>query len=188
MNTPQFFGFGSLVNVTTHDYMEYRPGQLKGWKREWLDTKKRPYCFLSAYPVDGFEIEGLLIKVPNGDWAALDEREASYTRHQVGNVIVPQHVKSEVQIYAIAAENRSPDTRKPILLTYLDVVLLGYHSFFGLSGAQRFVDTTDGWDRPILNDRAKPIYSRAQALSAEEQAWIDDMLACHDIVEEHPNE
>ena len=42
---------------------------------------------------------------------------------------------------------------------------------------QRFFDTTDGWDAPILNDRAAPIYGRHQALREDERTLVQDWLA-----------
>lgn len=47
---------------------------------------------------------------------------------------------------------------------------------FGEAGVARFFATTDGWDAPILDDRAKPQYPRAQQLSSAETALVDRML------------
>jgi len=63
------------------------------------------------------------------------------------------------------------------LLSYLDVVVQGFVHEFGTAGAKAFFETTDGWDTPVLDDRAAPIYPRAQTLSAEEQALTDRLLA-----------
>jgi hypothetical protein len=38
------------------------------------------------------------------------------------------------------------------------------------------METTDGWDTVVLNDRANPIYPRAQSLSADETALVDACL------------
>ena len=84
----------------------------------------------------------------------------------------------DISIYAIAPENAAPpDEDHPILLSYIDAVLQGYLREFGEDGAAHFVHTTDGWDMPVKNDRATPIYPRAQTLSAHERAFVDDMLA-----------
>ena len=48
---------------------------------------------------------------------------------------------------------------------------------FGEAGAHRFFETTSGWDIPVRNDRAAPIYPRAQSLTAQETALVDDLLA-----------
>ena len=43
-------------------------------------------------------------------------------------------------------------------------------------GVASFFGTTDGWDARILNDRASPIYPRAQVLSGQETALVDRHL------------
>ena len=42
---------------------------------------------------------------------------------------------------------------------------------------REFFATTDGWETPILNDRAAPQYPRAKLLSAQETALVDQHLA-----------
>ncbi len=82
-----------------------------------------------------------------------------------------------ISIYAVpptASSNIA--TRHPILLSYLDVVLQGYLREFGREGAEAFVATTDGWDAPVLDDRAAPIYSRHQRLDRADTAFVDAAL------------
>ncbi|WP_323785658.1 hypothetical protein [Thalassovita sp.] len=64
----------------------------------------------------------------------------------------------------------------PILLSYLDVVVQGYHQEFGEQGVTRFFQTTDGWDAPILDDRKQPHYPRHQTLARPETRLVDRML------------
>ena len=64
----------------------------------------------------------------------------------------------------------------PILLSYLDVVIQGYLRHFGPDGVARFVATTEGWNAPVLNDRAAPLYPRAQRLTAAETGLVDTIL------------
>ena len=45
------------------------------------------------------------------------------------------------------------------------------------AGVRRFFKTTAGWDTPVLNDRAAPIYARAQRLTADQTALVDDSLS-----------
>ena len=40
-------------------------------------------------------------------------------------------------------------------ISYLDVVVQGFAHEFGEGGVQRFFDTTDGWDTPVINDRPR---------------------------------
>lgn len=175
MGNPQFFGYGSLVNRATHDYPCAQPAQVQGWRRVWTHTKLRKLAYLSVYPVADARIDGLIAAVPGHDWAALDARERAYDRH-----LVTQHnaAADQVHIYAVTpAHTDAPDARHPILLSYVDVVVQGFLREFGEDGAQRFFETTDGWDTAILNDRDDPIYPRHQSLSATETAFVDAQLA-----------
>ena len=63
------------------------------------------------------------------------------------------------------------------MLSYIDVVVQGYLAEFGMTGVRHFFETTEGWHAPILNDRAAPIYLRAQALTEEERQIVDEGLS-----------
>lgn len=166
---PSVFGYGSLVNRATHAYAPARIAKVDGWRRAWRYTPHRPGPFLTAVPSPGDTIEGLIAAIPGGDWAALDRREAGYDR-------LPTPIAG-VMIYAVPDHGPvSPAGRAPILLSYVDVVFQGYLHAFGPEGLARFVQTTDGWDTPILNDRARPQYPRHQRLSPEERARVDATL------------
>ncbi|SER74677.1 ChaC-like protein [Tranquillimonas rosea] len=176
MSDPYFFGYGSLVNRATHSYAAAHPARLHGWRRVWRHTDLQPQAFLTAVPVEGSAIDGLIAAVPGADWAALDARETGYDRvaaprvdHPVGDV--------DVRVYTIPkGKHRVPDDTCPILLSYLDVVVQGYLTEFGESGVEAFFATTDGWDTPIRDDRHAPLYPRAQVLEPRERAMVDAHL------------
>jgi len=173
-----FFGYGSLVNRTTHDYEDCRPAVLTGWRRVWRHTDLRPAAFLTSVPSEGSEIEGLTALVPGGDWALLDERERAYTRSDIAHQLRHDAVERvKVQVYAIPdGRHGTPTERHPILLGYLDVVVQGYLREFGEVGVARFFDTTDGWEAPIRDDRAAPVYSRHRKLHPDETDLVDQYL------------
>lgn len=172
MNDPFFFGYGSLVNRATHDYPNIHRATATGWQRVWHSVDNHAVAVLSVEPAQG-QIDGLIAAVPGHDWAALDTREHVYRRHDAPDVThaAPHHVAA--QIYVVPAESTAPAPKQPILLSYLDVVIQGYLREFGVPGAERFIASTNGWDRPILNDRAAPIYPRHQPLQAEETLFVD---------------
>ena len=178
MADPFFFGYGSLVNRATHVFDDAHPATLKGWRRAWRHTNLRPVAFLTAVPDEGSEIDGLVAHVPGDDWAALDERERAYDRSPVTHLTghaVPRPI--HVQVYSIPhGKHGVPDETHPVLLSYIDVVVQGYLREFGEAGVQRFFQTTDGWDAPILDDRAAPIYSRSQRLRDDERGLVEDGL------------
>ncbi|WP_170762403.1 gamma-glutamylcyclotransferase family protein [Ruegeria lacuscaerulensis] len=179
MADPYFFGYGSLVNLSTHDFPDPRPARLKGWRRAWRHTDLRPVAFLTAVPDPESEIEGMIAHVPKNDWAALDEREWAYDRvSATRSVTHPLTHEVEIAVYAVPQErHNAPSKRHPLLLSYIDVVVQGYLRAFGEDGADRFFDTTDGWSSPILNDRAEPRYPRHQQLKPAETEFVDARLS-----------
>lgn len=179
MKHPHFFGYGSLVNRNTHAFTPIHLSQITGWRRIWRRAPNRPAAFLSVIADSSAQIDGVIAPVPNDDWLALDAREYSYDRIAVTDLV--QHTAADVRdisIYAIPPDTSArPDADHPILLSYVDAVLQGYLREFGEAGATRFIETTEGWDTPVRNDRAAPIYPRAQTLSVQERTLVDDMLA-----------
>ncbi|MEM6589396.1 MAG: gamma-glutamylcyclotransferase family protein [Pseudomonadota bacterium] len=173
-----FFGYGSLVNRSTHAYLDARPARLHGWRRVWRHTDLRPVAYLTVVPQAGAEIDGLMAAVPEGGWAELDLRERAYDRIDANGQITHDMTHApDVVVYSIPeGKHGKPSRRCPVLLSYLDVVVQGYLREFGEEGAQAFFDTTDGWDAPVLNDRAAPVYPRSQTLSAYEQGYVDHMM------------
>jgi len=166
---PSVFGYGSLVNRATHAYAPARPARLSGWRRAWRYTPHRAGPFLTVIPGPADTIDGLIAAIPGGDWAALDLREAGYDR-------LPTPLPG-VMVYAVPDHGAvNPAGKDPILLSYVDVVLQGFHREFGPAGVAGFLATTDGWDIPILNDRAAPRYPRHQPLTADETALVDAAL------------
>ena len=178
MRQKYFFGYGSLVNRATHDYGQTRPARLDGWRRTWRHTDLRPVAFLTAVPDPDCAIDGLIAHVPGDDWRALDEREHAYDR-----VPVCDHVRHDapapinIAVYSVPeGKHGRPSAEHPVLLSYIDTVVQGYLDVFGEAGAEHFFATTSGWSAPILDDRAAPIYPRAQSLTRHETALVDTLL------------
>ena len=179
MDHAYFFGYGSLVNRDTHAFQGAHPARLKGWRRVWRHTVLRPVAYLTVVPDETSEIDGLIAEVPHADWAALDEREGAYDRvaaaHQVSH---PLSHRPEIAVYSIPeGKHGAPSEDGPVLLSYIDVVVQGYLREFGEAGVHRFFKTTDGWDAPVLDDRADPVYPRHRMLSAPERMLVDDHLS-----------
>lgn len=171
MTHPRFFGYGSLVNLATHDYPDPQPAQLPGWRRVWKQAADRPVAFLSVEPHDTV-LHGITAQVPHGDWAALDLREHAYLRRDV-----TAHFDHPTAVYeANPAHTAPPSTGHPILLSYLDVVIGGYARLMGTLGPDHFLSTTTGWG-PVLDDRTAPIYPRAQPLDPRIKIAVDHVLS-----------
>ncbi|MEM1236780.1 MAG: gamma-glutamylcyclotransferase family protein [Pseudomonadota bacterium] len=166
------FGYGSLVNRRTHDFPA-GVGTLSGWQRVWVSLPDRPVAILSAEPAPG-QIEGLYMDVSAEAQPDLDRREIEYDclRLEDGSFV-----------YSIPQKSIVPEA-KPILRSYLDVVMQGFETELGEASLTRFMATTVGWNLGILDDRATPIYPRAQVLTAEQTARYDDLLASVPVVKE----
>ncbi|WP_299152213.1 gamma-glutamylcyclotransferase family protein [uncultured Tateyamaria sp.] len=175
--TPWFFGYGSLVNRATQSYPQTQAARLNGWRRVWVRTEVRDVVFLSIHPSPGHSIDGLIAAVPNADWAALDLRETGYARRDVSGQITHNAPASDIAAYQVPVQDQRVGGAHHILLSYLDVVVQGFANEFGPAGAEAFFATTDGWDTPVLDDRAQPLYPRAQTLNPQERALTDRLLA-----------
>jgi hypothetical protein len=170
-----FFGYGSLVNRETHDFPDAAPARLRGWRRLWLAVPEHPVAFLSVEPAADVTIDGLVARVPGGDWRALDRREAGYDRVAIaGDALAP--ADRAAQLYTVR-NPRAAIGAAPILISYLDTVVQGFLREFGPEGAARFFATTVGWQAPLIDDRAAPRYPRATVLEPAERAIIDAHLA-----------
>lgn len=177
MTRPFFFGYGSLVNRATHAYADAHPARIAGWRRAWRHVEGRQIAFLTAVPDPESAIDGLIACVPGGEWTALDMREHAYARILAADVEHGVAGATEIHIYHAPADMHAPASEmRPVLLSYLDVVVQGYLREFGEAGVARFFETTDGWNAPMRNDREAPAYSRHQKLSDEERRLVDVWL------------
>lgn len=173
----KFFGYGSLVNLATHSYQNPQKATVTGWRRQWVYSSTRGRSFLSVAKDSQCSIQGLVADVSDVGWQALDQRETGYHRHKLAKTDLQSSDFNNVQIYVAAPRYIAPDgPNKPILLSYLDCVIQGFLNQFGEDGVAAFFDSTAGWDRPIKNDRAAPIYPRAQNLSADQTQLVDEHL------------
>jgi len=174
-----FFGYGSLVNLSTHSYKTYQKTYVDGWRRRWCHTILRSTPFLSVYPVANQRIYGLTAKVTNDDWTELDKRENGYERLEISSTSLTGPTQ-KTQIYSVPNKNfRYTNINNRILLSYLDCVIQGYLQQFGEEGAASFFETTDDWNIKINNDRLNPIYPRHVEISKSEKAFVDHHSAIY---------
>jgi ChaC-like protein len=171
------FGYGSLVNRATHDYRRAHPATLRGWRREWRATTLREVAFLNVVPSEASAIQGMILAVASSD-PALAKREYAYSPHAVSQAVAhDRDDATEVNVFAIGPDTSGDDTvGYSLLLSYIDVVVQGYFREFGEAGVARFFETTDGWQAPVINDRAAPRYPRNQPQSRSLRAMTDDWL------------
>ena len=169
-----FFGYGSLVNVATHDYPNTRRATVQGWQRHWVPSNRRDVAFLSVRPASDSAISGLIADVAPLSWGDLDQREQAYTRRHLTAQEYPHSGTQRIQIYRANPDFIAPHAaEKHVLLSYLDCVVQGFLREFGEEGVNDFFKTTTGWEVKIRDDRHNPIYPRAQILSSAETSLTD---------------
>ena len=188
-----YFGFGSLVNRNTlpDNHVCAIPATLKGWRRHWQARPKesmksfgpQTLALLSVHEDATCEIRGLLIIDKAKNIPALKKREHSYNDVElsIADLILENNDLTEfsnVSVHVHVSPVR-PASQKPmaILRSYLDVVMQGYYREYGEGGLEMLMQTTNGFDLPISEDRHSPIYPRHQPISKQETAIFDEVLA-----------
>ncbi|TYC63402.1 gamma-glutamylcyclotransferase [Rhodobacterales bacterium] len=182
-----YFGYGSLVNIDTIPAgVDVTPGRLANWKREWkvcgTGENGLGRCALTVREAPGSEIRGVVAREPLSGLGALREREKRYD--------IVEGISAAFQCEALG--NPGPEglflfrasaphymwgtDTHPILQSYLDCVLAGYFRIWGEEGIDHFLETTDGWQVPVLADRSAPHYVRSVILSDELADLIDGKL------------
>jgi len=186
-----YFGYGSLVNTNTlGDDARATAGTLAGWRREWRawwradgDPTLPKVCTLTVARDPACAIQGVMVDESAERLAALDTRERRYTRVIEG---VADAFRCDARgapapdgafLYEADTEIRHwGDADHPILQSYVDCVLAGFHAFWGERGVREFIATTQGWHAPMLADRAAPRYPRAQVIDRDLLAFFDEVL------------
>ena len=173
------FGYGSLVNCQTHEFSNAARAHLTGWQRRWSHRVQRPgrsVTSLTIEPAEGVTIAGLICEVAPDQIADLDAREAGYDLVALPPASLNTPLQTPHVHTYVSANAATGDATAPILQTYLDTVLLGFFQKFGADGIDQFIETTRGWETPILQDRPHPLYPRYTALSDEITTLIDTKL------------
>lgn len=180
------FGYGSLVNPRSWppgNAWHAQPARLHGWRRIWghcTGGAAPGVCVLTMKPDPASSVAGVVIELPAGDLVALDSRERGYTRAALArDAFDTRSVAAAAPIegyYSRVDHRRCGDESSPILRSYLDCVLDGFFALGGTAALEEFVVTTSGWESPILDERAQPLYPRAVVLAPQTRAAIDDVL------------
>ena len=175
------FGYGSLVNRNTHAFRELYKARVRGWRRRWCHWVEAPFgtcTSLTVLPDTEAEITGLIMGTPLAEHEALNAREKGYDRHVISTGAISHDGPSGIEVELYQSRTQIAGSKAaPILQSYVDTVMQGFETEFGSAGLRHFLDNTDGWETPILQDRDDPIYPRATKISAQDRARYDDLLA-----------
>ncbi len=111
-------------------------------------------------------------------FAAMDRQEQDY-HHKPVPVRTPAREKLPplAGTFLYVSNAPGPATEEfPVMRSYADCVIAGYLRTFGYDGAKRFLDSTEGWDSPWVDDRERPRHPRAVTLTTDEQGAIESLL------------
>jgi len=187
-----YFGYGSLVNRDTRPVGEVaHRACLRGWQRVWehrvVACSSRQGCTSLSIEPDSCSansaIEGVVVSIHRSALRHLDERESGYERLELPATAfdLPDNLEMDsVMVYRSRPENRkAADLDHPVLQSYIDCVLAGYHQNFDEASMQAFVASTRGWERAIFNDRNAPRYPRWVEVAADRQMHFDTLVKQH---------
>ena len=186
-NLIAYFGYGSLVNRNTlrTDYLSVHRARLHGWRRHWQARSingevTNDIALLSIHRHPESVIDGMLVIDQEESLPSLDQREVEYERvHFDRSEIVfldePQLIPQKMFVY-VGNDLGSKHEDKQLIQSYLDAVLFGFYNEFGEEGVKRFFETSNGFSRPLIMDRNKPIYSRADRVPDDLLEWFDQLL------------
>lgn len=185
-----YFGYGSLVNRETlrTSHLQLLPARLKGWRRHWQCREHHPdmtvsqsIALLSIHPHVTGELAGMLVIDDAANLPHVDLREAFYDRVpiqpsdlQFADDEMARDLPETLFVYVGRPAQNQRDIH--LLQSYLDAVLTGYLREFGENGLSEFLETTVGFERPIVRDRLQPRYPRAVSVELDLARRFDDLL------------
>ncbi len=184
-----YLGYGSLVNRATlrTDFVGLIPCRIAGYRRGWRHRISRrtghTQTVLTAIPDAGAVIDGVIVVDRLANLPLVDARERGYDRLTVAPESVTRLAGGfgeggELFIYVSATPHHAPPGEDhPVPLSYVDAVVAGYLELFGEEGVRRFVETTDAWDVPLLDDRAAPTYPRSIPREEALERLVDTEIA-----------
>lgn len=162
------FGYGSLICKDSRSRTgvsgDAFPVEVKGIERRWsLHTPDWPATALGAHKHPTARCNGIYFPVDDENLTRFDEREQGYSRIAIDwQDVVATSSKEKpssgtLWVY-VGHSSKQPNKHKPIMQSYLDVILNGCLDY-GEPFAKRFTQTTLLWQH-LVNDRSQPAYLR----------------------------
>lgn len=180
------FGYGSLICADSRSRTgvagDAHPVEIQGIARKWsVHTPEWPATAVSAHDEPSASSNGVYFQVDEQNLERFDEREQGYRRVAVPwNRVQPlsnQALPTEGTLWAyVGNQLGQPTTEKPIMQSYVDVILNGCLDY-GTDFAARFAQTTQYWQH-LVDDRHQPLYPRPLK-STERLPHIDQVLQTH---------
>lgn len=179
------FGYGSLIcrdsRSRTGATQAAHAIEVSGIQRKWsVHTPDWPATAVGAHIEPNASCNGVYFAVDNENLAKFDEREQGYQRIAIPWHKVTPHIESHslpekgtLWAYVGAHSTAEPDENRPIMQSYVDVILNGCLDF-GDTFARRFTETTLLWQH-LVDDRHSPQYPRP-LVDTRKQPAIDTII------------
>ncbi|MCU7553041.1 gamma-glutamylcyclotransferase [Alteromonas sp. ASW11-19] len=188
-------GYGSLMNTDSrqrfsaipHDGI---PVELKGFTRAWVTrSQQERQTYVGAMPDSNAVLNAQLLPSLMDPSLAQRERDYQFVSVSVADLHFDIDPHAEAMLLPWL-ETRSlwvcetllqqpADEEFPVHQTYIDTCLAGCIEHAGDQEAVRFIETTQLWDHPRINDRGTPVYPRAGRVSADMYERIDRIMGAH---------
>lgn len=162
------FGYGSLICTDSRGRTGVSgpayPIEVKGISRRWsLHSPQWPATAVSAHINEESECNGVFFEVDDINLERFDEREAGYDRIQIPWQKVTNLTASTLPEHGalwayVGKSTGQPTTDRPIMQSYLDVILNGCLDI-SEEFATRFAALTAQWQH-LVDDRHAPQYLR----------------------------
>jgi len=176
------FSYGSLalkeVAEKTGQTLSFVPAVLRGYQRNF--RVRVPGSGFTAAGIEAkkeAETRGVLVQVPEAELAKFDHRESRYERIRIAAALLKSIDGSAIpqgDYYLYVPRDPQPPTEAfPLSQSYIDVLLSPFLSLETEKAVQLVRSMTD-FDRPWVNDRELPLYSRYPA-GLDTEA-IDELL------------
>lgn len=180
------FGYGSLICADSRSRTGIsgtaHPIEVKGIARRWsVHSPEWPATAVSAHSESDAKCNGVYFAVDQANLEQFDLREQGYDRISVDwndvTSLSAAELPTEGVLWAyIGKETGQPSPAKPIMQSYLDVILNGCLDY-GEHFAQLFTQQTDLWQH-LVDDRHDPQYPRPLR-NTQPLPKIDQVLKTH---------
>ncbi len=162
------FSYGTLahkeVAEMTGKTLSFMPALLQGYKRNFRAlAKSSGFAAAGIEEAKGCECIGMLVQIPESELPKFDERERIYDRIELKkSQLLPLTEKElpEGKYYLYVPKNpQLPTEELPLAQSYIDVVVTPFITL-GYEKVAEVVKAMTDLDRPWINDRKVPKYSR----------------------------
>ncbi|MBU2863025.1 gamma-glutamylcyclotransferase family protein [Reinekea marina] len=179
------FGYGSLIcqdsRSRTGTSSKAYAIEVKGISRNWsVHTPDWPATAVSVTQKQSSHCTGVYFEVDEANLKQFDRREQGYNRVQIPwesvapSCTQPLPESGNLWVYVGKNNNVTPLPERPIMQSYLDVILNGCLDF-SEHFAARFLQLTGHWQH-LIDDRSNPQYVRPLN-STHRLELIDKLIA-----------